>query len=228
MTSRSYLVKLPKMTDNRGMNETAKESADIAPIGRRARKALAVRQALFDAGLEAFERQPISMVSVLDITERADVAKGVFYLQFKSKDAYLLALWEEVQARFLDSARAMAVGHRAQSARLESTVNALLQFMREKPAATRFWLRIAGYFTDEIGEPGHLTRIHQSYVQKIATLITGKTIADLSEQDLLMAQLVDTIGWAQINAELQLGEPLLDVKRLVKAIKAAASPVSAT
>jgi len=210
------------------MKETAKESADIAPIGRRARKALAVRQALFDAGLEAFERQPISMVSVLDITERADVAKGVFYLQFRSKDEYLLALWEEVQARFLDSARSMAVDCRSQSARLEATVGALLQFMREKPAATRFWLRMAGYFPDEIGEPGHLTRIHQSYVQRIATLITGKTIANLCEHDLLIAQLVDTLGWAQINAELQLGEPLLDNRRLVKAIKAAMAPASAS
>ena len=210
------------------MDETAKAAADIAPIGRRARKALAVRQALFDAGLEAFERQPISMVSVLDITERADVAKGVFYLQFRSKDAYLLALWEEVQARLLDSARAMAVEHRSQSARLESTVNALLQFRQEQSAATRFWLRMAGYFPDEIGEPGHLARIHQAYVQQIATLVTGKTVSDLGEHDLLMAQLVDTMGWAQINAELQLGEPLLDVKRLVKAIKAAAAPVSAS
>ena len=49
----------------------------LKPLGRRARKALAVRQALFDAGLSAFERQPIGLVSILDITEAADVAKGV-------------------------------------------------------------------------------------------------------------------------------------------------------
>jgi AcrR family transcriptional regulator len=57
-----------------------------------ARKVLAVRQARFDAGLAAFERQPISLVSILDITEAADVAKGVFHLHFRSKDEYLLAL----------------------------------------------------------------------------------------------------------------------------------------
>lgn len=31
----------------------------MRPLGRRACKAMAVRQALFAAGLEAFERQPI-------------------------------------------------------------------------------------------------------------------------------------------------------------------------
>lgn len=215
MTSRVDNLLVTDITDN---------SPDLAPLGRRARKALAVRQALFNAGLDAFDRQPISLVSVLDITERADVAKGVFYLQFRSKDEYLLALWEDVQARFLDSARAKSATCRSKGARLEATAHALLDFMYTSPSAARFWLRMASYFPDEIGEPGHLMRIHQAYVRQIATLISGNTERNLSDHDMLTAQLVDSMGWAVINAEFQTGKALLDSKRLVKAIKAMLVP----
>ena len=119
----------------------------------------------------------------------------------------------------------MAVEYRSQPGRLEATVTALLRFVREHPAAARFWLRMTGYFREEIGEPGHLTRIHQSYLQRVATLISGETSAELSAHDLLMAQMVDALGWAQINAQMQLSEPLLDIRQLVKAIKSAMSPV---
>ena len=205
------------------MMEKDNDTGEVAPLGRRARKALAVRQALFDAGLAAFERQPIGLVSVLDITETADVAKGVFYLQFRSKDDYLLALWQEVQNRFLDSARSKAIDRRSASARLAATVAALQSFAHDLPSATRFWLRMSSYLPDEIGKPGHLTRIRQSYLQELAAVIAGCSVADLADKDLGIALIVDTFGWAVVGAELHDGAPPLDEKSLLKSIRAALS-----
>lgn len=191
------------------------------PLGRRARKALAVRQALFEAGLAAFERQPIGLVSVLDITEAADVAKGVFYLQFKSKDDYLLLLWEEVQGRFLGAVRTAVIDCRSQSARIDAAAREFLSFVQHAPAATRFWIRMSSYFPDEVGEPGHLTRIRQEYIQQFAALIAGKTVAKLTSRDLHVSLVVDTLCWAIAGAEAQTGKPLLGTQKLVRAVRIA-------
>lgn len=197
------------------------KTASAEPLGRRARKALAVRQAIFESGLAAFDRQPIGLVSILDITEAADVAKGVFYLQFRSKDDYLLALWEEVQGRFLDAARIAVIDCGEQSARIEVATLEFLSFVHRTPAAARFWLRMSSYFPDEIGEPGHLTRIRHEYLQQLGALIAGKTVADLSANDVQIAHVIDALCWAVVGAEVQQGEPLLDEQTLIRTVRAA-------
>ena len=77
---------------------------------------------MFEVGLTAFENRPIGVVSVLDITEATDVAKGVFYLHFRGKDEYLIALWEFVQRTFLDAIRQRLDSCRSQRARIEGAV----------------------------------------------------------------------------------------------------------
>jgi len=182
---------------------------------------MAVRRALFEAGLAAFERQPIGLVSILDITEAADVAKGVFYLQFKSKDDYLLALWQETQGRFLEAVRTALVSCRSHSARINAAVPEFASFAKSAPAAARFWVRMSSYFADEIGEPGHLARIRQEYIEQLAALIARKPVAALTSHDLHVALVVDTVCWAVAGAEVRKGEPVLDAEKLVKAVRAA-------
>ncbi len=193
----------------------------LKPLGRRARKAMAVRQALFAAGLEAFERQPIGLVSILDITEAADVAKGVFYLHFKSKDEYLLALWEDVQRTFLDNVRAAVVECRSRNARIEEAIRQFDALATENPAAARFWIRMSSYFPDEVGEPGHLTRIHQEYVQQLAAIFAGRTIDQLGPDDVRSALLADSICWSVTNTSVTTGEPLCSVDVLVRIVASA-------
>ena len=81
-------------------------AAGVGAPGRRARKAAATRRALFDAGLEAVGRRPFGVVSVLDLTDAVDVAKGVFYLHFKSKDEFLIELLRDVLGQFLEGLEA--------------------------------------------------------------------------------------------------------------------------
>lgn len=191
------------------------------PLGRRARKALAVRRSLFAAGLAAFEREPIGLVSVLDITEAADVAKGVFYLHFSSKDEYLLALWEDVQRSFLESARAASADCGSLTARIEATVRRFTVFVRGSPSATRFWIRMSSCFRDEVGEPGHLTRIHDEYVQQLAAILAGRDAEELAPDDLVMALLVHSVCWGVTQTSLSAEQPICDDETLLRIVNSA-------
>ena len=206
---------MPSNSENQLQEEAMK------PLGRRARKAMAVRQSLFAAGLAAFERQPIGLVSILDITEEADVAKGVFYLHFKSKDEYLLALWEDVQRSFLDGVRAATLECRSRTNRIEATVRHYAKISQDTPATARFWVRMSSYFPDEVGEPGHLARIHQEYVQQLAATLAGQTFEALTPVDVRSALLADSICWAVISTSISTGESLCDDDALVRIVASA-------
>lgn len=207
---------MPTAPNNKEQDQDA-----LKPLGRRARKAMALRQTLFSAGLTAFERQPIGLVSILDITEEADVAKGVFYLHFKSKDGYLLALWEDIQRGVLDGIRAANTECRSHVDRVEATVRHFANLPRHSPGAARFWIRMASYFPDEVGEPGHLARIHQEYLQQLAATLAGRTFDELNPVDVRNALLTDSICWAVIKSSMSTGETLCDDAELVRIVASA-------
>ena len=224
MTMRSGFVKPGDDPENgRVPSDSTNQPQEDAlkPLGRRARKAMAVRQALFAAGLAAFERQPIGLVSILDITEAADVAKGVFYLHFKSKDEYLLALWEDVQRSFLDLTRAATLECRSRTSRIEATVKQYANVAHETPAAVRFWIRMSSYFPDEVGEPEHLARIHQDFVQQLAGILAGRTFDQLTPEDVRSALLADSICWAMVKTSVSTGEPLCDDETFARIVASA-------
>ncbi|WP_147943865.1 TetR/AcrR family transcriptional regulator [Microbispora sp. CSR-4] len=62
------------------------------------------RADLLDAALAVFAERGVDEATVSDITTRADVAKGTFYLYFPSKDHLVAALWERYVNGFLDLA----------------------------------------------------------------------------------------------------------------------------
>lgn len=189
--------------------------------GRRARKALAVRRALFEAGLVAFERQPIALVSVLDITEAADVAKGVFYLQFRSKDEFLLALWQDVQLRCLEVLRSKA-SEVASGSRVPAVVSALLGYFGQRESERRFWIRMTSFFVDEVGLPGELRRIRDDYARGLAAILEDTDAEQVTGPQLESARVVDAMCWATLAAESFVGRPLLARDAIVAAAIAAA------
>ena len=58
-------------------------------MATRKEKAAQTRQQIIDAALKMMRTKPIADVKVEDITEKAGVAKGTFYVHFKSKDDLL-------------------------------------------------------------------------------------------------------------------------------------------
>jgi AcrR family transcriptional regulator len=194
------------------------------PLGRRARKAAAVRRALFDAGLAAFERQPLGLVSILDITEAADVAKGVFYLQFRGKDDFLMALWEDRQRVFLDAVRMAVSSCGTDRERLQAAIREYARTATASPATARFWLRMSGYFSDEIGQPGELTRLRQEYLEQLAATIGDVKLEKITARDLEVAALIDACSWAIISHAIQLGSSLPDEALFVAIVRGAVQP----
>jgi AcrR family transcriptional regulator len=65
------------------------------PRGNRQRER--TRMALLSAGQTLFARRPVESVSVDDIVDAADVAKGSFYNHFQDKDAFAATIYELVQ-----------------------------------------------------------------------------------------------------------------------------------
>ena len=57
---------------------------------------------LLEAARAVFARKGISNATVDDITARAGVSKGTFYLYFKSKDQIVGSLWEQYVEGFLE------------------------------------------------------------------------------------------------------------------------------
>lgn len=93
-------------------------------IGRpRTKPAEVRRDELMDAAEALFLKKGFAATSVSEIVEEADVAKGTFYLYFKTKDDILAAL----RSRFVDGFCAkidvaMAVDHRRWPKRIDAWV----------------------------------------------------------------------------------------------------------
>jgi AcrR family transcriptional regulator len=94
------------------------------------------RAELLEAGRSLFLAKGIAATSLDDITQRAGVSKGLFYLYFPSKEDLVLALQEqfsgEVAARMAAAATAPTEAGRADwAARLDACVKAGFERYRE-------------------------------------------------------------------------------------------------
>jgi TetR/AcrR family fatty acid metabolism transcriptional regulator len=63
------------------------------------------RKRILQAAVKVFARKGYFAARVAEIARRADVADGTIYLYFKSKEALLVALFDEVMAEHLTAAR---------------------------------------------------------------------------------------------------------------------------
>ena len=82
------------------------------------------RRALLDAAYELFLERGTSKTSVEDITSRAKVGKGTFYLYFADKGSVTQALLARVSYQLLDNACAAAEQHAAELAELKHVAQA--------------------------------------------------------------------------------------------------------
>ncbi len=64
--------------------------------GRRERRKEETRQRIITAALELMQEKPFDQLTVEEITERADVAKGTFFHYFPTKEHLLYAYMEEM------------------------------------------------------------------------------------------------------------------------------------
>ena len=74
-----------------------------APLGRRERNKIRMKERLYDAALTLFTEQGYDETSIDEIAERADVARGTFFNYFQRKED-LLGTWGEKRRDALTAA----------------------------------------------------------------------------------------------------------------------------
>lgn len=96
-----------------------------------------LRKELIDAALELFQEKGLESTSVDDIVARIGIAKGTFYIYFKSKSELVQAVLEnaleDLESRM---STAMANAPEDAPAGLEAVVKALLSFFEAHSAMT--------------------------------------------------------------------------------------------
>jgi TetR/AcrR family transcriptional regulator, transcriptional repressor for nem operon len=90
------------------------------------------RADLLEAGKTLFLSKGVAATSLEDITSRAGVSKGLFYLYFRSKDDLLQALQDQFSAELADRIRAATNSVADWGARLDACVEAIFGSSREQ------------------------------------------------------------------------------------------------
>lgn len=95
------------------------------------------------AALEVMAERGYAAATVRDITERAGVAAGTFYLYFPAKEAAGLALIESLHASAIAAAAASRQGVPAPADKLLASMRGVLGAFAADPLLTRFVLVLA-------------------------------------------------------------------------------------
>ena len=129
------------------------------------------RADLLEAGRELFLAHGVAATSLEDVTSRAGVSKGLFYLYFRSKDDLLRALQDEFSAELADRIRAATAGAADWPARLDACVRAIFDSYQERRDLHEVLFHHGGQVT-----AGH-TATHGLTVDAIRDLLAGGTAA---------------------------------------------------
>jgi TetR/AcrR family transcriptional regulator, transcriptional repressor for nem operon len=89
------------------------------------------RADLLAAGQALFVAKGIAGTSLEDITQRAGVSKGLFYLYFRSKEDMVLALQEQFSAQLADRVRAAADEQPDWAAKLDACLSAAYGYYQD-------------------------------------------------------------------------------------------------
>ena len=90
------------------------------------------RADLLEAGRELFIAKGVAATSLDDITSRAGVSKGLFYLYFRSKDDLLIALQDQFSAELARRIRAATDPVADWPAKLDACVRAIFDSYQER------------------------------------------------------------------------------------------------
>jgi TetR/AcrR family transcriptional regulator, transcriptional repressor for nem operon len=90
------------------------------------------RADLLEAGRTLFLSKGVAATSLEDITSRAGVSKGLFYLYFQSKDDLLQALQDQFSVELAERIRAATNSVASGGARLDACVEAVFGSYREE------------------------------------------------------------------------------------------------
>ena len=108
------------------------------------------REALVRAGQKLFSERPIEIVSVDDIVQAADVAKGTFYNHFADKEDFERAILDEARREMEGAIQAAFGGDSDPAVRMGTAICVSVRFAHDHPNRARLIVRqtISGTYLD--------------------------------------------------------------------------------
>jgi TetR/AcrR family transcriptional regulator, transcriptional repressor for nem operon len=113
------------------------------------------RADLLAAGQAQFLANGVAATSLEDITTRAGVSKGLFYLYFKSKEDLVLALQDQFSSEFAERILAAADSEPDWGAKLDACVQASFDFYRDMYDLHEVLFHHASHLVRHQEETGH-------------------------------------------------------------------------
>lgn len=135
------------------------------------------RADLLEAGRALFLRNGVAATSLEDITSRAGVSKGLFYLYFRSKDDLLQALQDQFSAELADRIRAVTNSVADWGARLDACVGAISGSYREQHDLHEVLFRHGGHV------PASHQASHSLVLQALSDLLASGAAAGAYDVD---------------------------------------------
>lgn len=207
------------------MDATDIDTQDVeAPLGRREKRKLEIRERIEQAAYSLFKRDGIEAVSIEQICSVADVARRTFYGHYPNKQALLQSLSRN---RVWFTADDMMSKLMAQHSDTASRVHAMIDYMEENLAGygevDRALILIA---PGSLDEENHLREVSDSLRDHLAELFregqgAGNVGARFSAE-LLADMVMGTtntmiVNWA-VNPNYPITEKLEEARRLFDAV----------
>lgn len=143
---------------------------DAAPKRKRVSKSPDIRrEELLEAASALFLEKGIGATGIGDITDRAEVARGTFYLYFSSKDDVIAELWKRYVAGFM------------------SLTDAVLEREGDNADGGRLILELMAHLTRHALDHAHLHRLVYGTADAAALALCRKS------DEAILARLTDAI-----------------------------------
>lgn len=121
------------MTKQSPKEETRVGTSKVAPRSSRQQRRIGqTRAKLLEAARAVFAEKGLDLVTVDDITERADLGKGTFYYHFKNKENLIRELIRQVMRELADAVLAEARSKHNLNDVLEGIITAHIQFFGDR------------------------------------------------------------------------------------------------
>ncbi len=127
-----------------------------------------LRSRLLVAAEEACATLGLYDARIEDVTRRAGIAKGTFYLYFASKEAVVQAVIQEALRELAERCRSSVTGLRARSDRARALARAHLDFYAERPGRMRILHQARGVLKFNRPEWGPLRRALDHHLATVA------------------------------------------------------------
>jgi AcrR family transcriptional regulator len=152
------------------------------------------RQVLLQAAGEVFGRRGFGQASVGEITHRAGVATGTFYVHFENKEALFLALVEDLAQRLETFVGERAASHGQRLSRHRAVLAAYLEFVKQTPHLYRVVHQ--AYFVDEAVYRAYYERFARTYVKGLGEAMASGDVAKCTPEVLayVLMGVADFVG----------------------------------